>query len=80
MTVYGLPSGQGLDRRNDMTLAFDMGHIIPAVQALAIGQSINLQSGLRLGFHCLISGWSRINLKHVSGNVLILLLNSHSKA
>ena len=42
MKVYGLPSGQGLDRRNDMAT-----RIIPAVQALALGQSINLHSALR---------------------------------
>ena len=56
MKVYGLPSDQGLDRRIDMTLACDMGHIIPAVQALIRGQSINLHSALSLGYYCLISG------------------------
>ena len=44
--VYGLPSGQGLDRWNDMALACGSGHIIPAVQALALGQSMNLHSAL----------------------------------
>ena len=46
MKVYGLPSGQVLDRLNDMARAADSGHIIPAVQALALGQSINLHSAL----------------------------------
>ena len=45
MTVYGLSSGQGPYRRNDMALACS-GHIIPAVQVLALGQSINLHSAL----------------------------------
>ena len=40
MKVYGLPSGQGLDSLNDVAWA-GLGHIIPAVQALAIGQSKN---------------------------------------
>ena len=31
MKVYGLLSGQGMDRRNDMALACSSGHIIPAV-------------------------------------------------
>ena len=44
MEVYGLPSGQGLDRRYVMALDCGSGHIIPAVQALVLGQSINLQS------------------------------------
>ena len=42
MKVYGLPEGQGLDRRHDMAQAAGEGHIIPAVQALARGQSTNL--------------------------------------
>ena len=46
MKVYGLPSGQGLDHRNYMALACVSGHIITAVQALALGQSINLHSAL----------------------------------
>ena len=46
MKVYGLPEGQGLDRRNDMTLACGSGHIIQVAKALAIGQSINLHSAL----------------------------------
>ena len=48
MKVYGLPEGQGLDHGNDMAQAAnDMaqaaceGDIIPAVQVLARGQSIN---------------------------------------
>ena len=41
MKVYGLPSGQSLDRRNDMSLACGSGHIIPAVQ----GQVYGLPSG-----------------------------------
>ena len=35
MKVYGLPYGHGLDRRTDMACA--SGHIILAVQALALG-------------------------------------------
>ena len=49
MKVYGLPSGQGLDRRSDMALACGSrgsGHIISAVQALALGLSITLHSAL----------------------------------
>ena len=46
MKVYGLLSGQGLDRRNDMARACGSGHIIPSVQVLALGQSINLHSAL----------------------------------
>ena len=46
MKVYGLPSAQGLDRRNNMTRAAGEGHIIPAVQALALGQSINLHNAI----------------------------------
>ena len=46
MKVYGLPSAQGLDRLNDMARAAGEGHIIPEVQALALGQSINLHSAL----------------------------------
>ena len=46
MKVYGLPLGQGLDRRNNMTRAAGEGHIIPADQALALGQSINLHSAI----------------------------------
>ena len=42
MNIYGLPKGQGLDRRNDMTRAAGEERIIPA--ALARGQSINLHS------------------------------------
>ena len=42
MKVYGLPEGQGLDRQNDMARATGEGHIIPTVQAVALGQSINL--------------------------------------
>ena len=92
MKVYALPSGKGLGIRNDMVIACDMGHIIPAVQALALGLSINHHGALSLGYYCLISGWptlitkmkpctSRIyNLKQVSGNVLILLVNAQSKA
>ena len=34
MKVYGLPSGQGLDRRNNMALACGSGDIILAAQAL----------------------------------------------
>ena len=48
MNVYGLPSGQSLDRRN-MTLASSSGHITAAV----LGQSINLHSALSLGYYCL---------------------------
>ena len=47
MKVYRLPEGQGLERRNDMTRAADEGHIIPAVQALALGKSINLYRARR---------------------------------
>ena len=43
MKVYGL-SGQGPNRRNDMAQAADEGHIIPAVQDLARGQSITLHN------------------------------------
>ena len=39
MKVYGLPSGQGLDRRNDMDRTAGEGHNIPAVQALAEGSA-----------------------------------------
>ena len=46
MKVYGLPSGQGLDHRNDMNLACCSSNIIPEVQALARRQSINLHSAL----------------------------------
>ena len=46
MKVYGLPSVQGLDRWNDMARAAGSGHIFPVVQALALGQSINLHSAL----------------------------------
>ena len=53
MKVYGLPQGQGLDHRNDMTLACSLGHIIPAVQALARGQSINIHSTQSLGYYYL---------------------------
>ena len=42
MKVYWLPEGQGQDHRNDMARAAGEGHIIPALQALARGQSINL--------------------------------------
>ena len=42
MNVYRLPSGQGLDRRNDLALACHWRHTIPAFQALTLGQSINL--------------------------------------
>ena len=42
MNVYGLPKGQGLDRRNDITRVAGEERIIPA--ALAPGQSINLHS------------------------------------
>ena len=52
--VYGLPKGQGLDRRVDMAGAIGEGHINPAVQALARGQAINLDSALSLGFLLLI--------------------------
>ena len=55
MKVNGLPSGQGLDPRNNMALACDMDHIVPTVQALAIGQSINLHSALSLVHYCLIN-------------------------
>ena len=34
------------DRRNDIALAWDSGYIIPMVQVLALGQSINLHSAL----------------------------------
>ena len=37
MKIYGLPSGQGLDRWNDTVPTWGLGHIIPAVQALALG-------------------------------------------
>ena len=50
---YGLPLGQGLDLRADMALAYGSGHINPAVQALSLGQSINLDSALSLGYYCL---------------------------
>ena len=52
MKVYGLPSGQDLvmDRRYEMALAFDMGFIIPTVQALALGQPINVHSAVSLGY------------------------------
>ena len=43
LKVYGLPEGQGLDRRND---------IILAVRALARGQSINLHRVRSYGFYC----------------------------
>ena len=46
MKVYGLPSGQGLDCRNDIALACSLGYKIPAVQALALGQSINLRCAI----------------------------------
>ena len=39
--VYGLSSGQGLDRPIVMALACGLGRIIPAVQALALMKSIN---------------------------------------
>ena len=55
MKVYGLPSGQGLDCWNDMARAAGEGHIIPAVQALALGQSMNLHSALSWGYYCLNS-------------------------
>ena len=42
MKVNGLPAGQGLDLRNDIARAASEIHIIPVVQALARGQSINL--------------------------------------
>ena len=57
MKVYGLPSDQGLDRRNDMALACGSGHIIPAVQAMALGQSINRHSALSLIYYCLIKNF-----------------------
>ena len=52
MKVYGLPEGQGLDRRNDMARvrAAGEGHIILAVQGLARGQSINLHQSK--GLYC----------------------------
>ena len=40
MKFYALTSGQGLDHRNDLTLACGSGHIISMVQSLAVGQSI----------------------------------------
>ena len=46
MKVYGLPEGQGLELRNDMAQAAGEGHIIPAVQALVLGQSINIHSAI----------------------------------
>ena len=42
MKVYGLSKGYSQDRRYDIALAAGDGHIIPAAQALAWGQSINL--------------------------------------
>ena len=47
MKVYGLPSGQELYQWNDMAwAAAGSGHIIMLVQALALGQSINLRSAV----------------------------------
>ena len=40
MEVCGLPEGQGLDRRNDLTRTAGKGHIIPVVQTLTQGQLI----------------------------------------
>ena len=51
MKIYGLPSGQG--RRNDTFLPCGSGHIIPAVQSLPLGQSINIHSALSLGYYYL---------------------------
>ena len=44
MKVYGLPEGQGLDRRVDMAQV--------AVEALAQGQSINVHSARSQGYYC----------------------------
>ena len=46
MKVYGLLTGQGVDRRNDVTIACGSDHIISAVQALALVQSTNLYGDL----------------------------------
>ena len=46
--VYRLPSSQSMDRRNDMAFACGLVHIIPAVQALARGQDINIHRANRL--------------------------------
>ena len=53
MKIYGLPSGQGLDRLVDMALACASSHINPTVQALTLGQSINLHSAFCFGYYCL---------------------------
>ena len=53
MKIYGLPEDQGPDCQNDMAPA--TGHIIRAVQALALRQSINLHSALSLGYYCFSS-------------------------
>ena len=44
----GLWTALGTDRRNDMARP-----IIPAVQALALGQSRNIKCALRLDYYCL---------------------------
>ena len=50
MKVYGLPEGQGLDRRNA-----GEGNIIPAVQVLARGQSIVPSAKVSIAFSALNS-------------------------
>ena len=62
MKVYGLPSGQGLDPRNVIALACGSGDIIPAFQALAQGQSINLHSAHSYGnYYCLIIALRKVD-------------------
>ena len=70
MKVYGLLEGQGmiwpepqdLECCSDMASACGLGHIIPAVQTLALGQSIHL--------HCT---WIYHRLQNVTGLLYTLL-------
>ena len=55
MKVYGLPVGQGLDRRNAMAPAAGEGHIISAVQALAPRALHKPSQRLKLRFLLLFS-------------------------
>ena len=62
MKVYGQTSGQDLvmDRQYEMALACDLGFIIPTVQALALGQPINVHSALSFGY----CGWPKLIYKN----------------
>ena len=51
MKVYGLPSGQGLDSRNDMATASGSGPIILGPGPRAVHK---IHSALSFGYYCLI--------------------------